>query len=167
MTTINFTDSTSAATTFATKLLTGVLNFYHDFSDWSGDFREITRNETWFSTDVIERLRRFTSDMEISRLEFTDIIKNPDSSCCDSETREVTLFAWNRSHEEIKVATFTVSRDWLDGEYATGWTKWNISNVMIKVTGQDVQLVSEDCPEAVNLSDVIWGRIVRPKKNKK
>lgn len=158
---IKFSDSLSVATTFATKLLAGTLNHYVDW-DNSTQLVEITRNETWFSTDIISRLRITTSDMEISKLVASDVIDNPKSMGVEGRIRSVTLFAFTKSGEEIEVATFDVKQDYLDGDRATGWTAWHVTNVVVSVTDQDVQLVTEDYSEGCYLADKIWGRQVYP-----
>ena len=66
---IKLSDSNSKAITFATKLLAGTLNFYIDYEENFNELREVEKEETWFSTDVIRRLRITTHDMELSRLE--------------------------------------------------------------------------------------------------
>ena len=159
---IKLSDSNSTAITFATKLLAGTLNFFCDYEDGSGEFREVTKDVCWFSTDVIARLRRTTSDMKISTLTFTKIAGNPRSMALESKIRSYTLYAWDRSYNEVEVATFDVARDYLDGDVVEGWTDWYVTNVTVKVTDQEIKLVSERHEGGVYLSDVIWGRKVLP-----
>jgi hypothetical protein len=76
--------------------------------------------------------------------------------------RSYTLHASKRSHREVEVATFDVARDYLDGDTVEGWTDWFVTNVIVKVTGREIKLVSERHEGGMYLSDVIWGREVLP-----
>jgi hypothetical protein len=159
---IKLTDTNSTAMTFATKLLAGTLNFFCDYEDGSGEFREVTKNVSWFSTDMIAWLRNMTSDMKISKLTFTPIAPNPRSMAVESKIRSYTLYAWDRSYKEVEVATFDVAKDYLDGDTVEGWTDWYVTNVTVKVTRREIKLVSERHEGGMYLSDVIWGCEVLP-----
>ena len=103
---IKMSDSNSTAITFAMKLLAGTLNFFCDYEDGSGEFREVTKEMSCFSTDVIASLRRTTSDMKISKLTFTKIKRNLRSMAMESEIRSYTLYARNRSGNEVEVCFY-------------------------------------------------------------
>ena len=141
-------------------MLAGTLNFYIDYEENFNELREVEKEETWFSTDVIRRLRITTHDMELSRLEFSPITENPRSTAMESKVRSYTLFAWDRSYNEVEVATFDVVKDYLDGDEIAGWTDWRVTNVVVKVRGKETRLVSERHERGMYLSDVVWGREV-------
>ena len=100
--------------------------------------------------------------MKIATLTLTKIGVNPRSMARESKIRSYTLYAWDRSYNEVEVATFDVAKDYLDGDTVAGWTDWYVTNVTVKVTGQEIELVSECHEGGIYLSDVIWGRKVLP-----
>jgi hypothetical protein len=160
MATYNFPDSIAPAITFATKLLAGTLNMQPDYEHEDCRLVNLTRETSWFSTEIMKRVRIMFQDYELSRIEATDIAENPNSLASRSEIRHITVFAKNRRGMEAKVAAFDIQRDYLDGDTVAGWTRWNVRNVLVQRGEIKITLASEQIDRHDDY--VVWGQVVHP-----
>ena len=160
MTTYKFSDSLSLANTFAVKLQSGLLNIRTDYESADCPTLDVSHTTMCFSTDIIEHVRIKLHDYKLSKLEATNIVNNPDSLWREGEIRHVAIFAKDRHGEEVRIATFDVERDYLDGDTVEGWTRWTVTNVLVQLGENEVKLISERIDR--NDYEVIWGRVVQP-----
>lgn len=155
LTKFSFADSLALANDFAVKLLAGVLNMRIDYDTCGRLLAEVTRTTTYFTTELMADVRTGLSGSRLSRIEATDSEVDPHSQWPTSEIRHITIFAREGEGKEMLVATFDVHRDYLDGDNAEGWTRWEIKNVFVFLTSSGVELV----PEYLDRDDrePIWG----------
>ena len=165
MTEYSFSDTLRPAFTFAHHLLAGTLNMQPDYDQEGAPLVDLKHETRWFSTDVVETIRVVLHGLELSRLTATDIADNPETAGVEGRIRSVKVYAKDSQDHERMVAAFDVEQDYLDGEKAVGWTRWQVTNVIVFVRlrmldGDHVKLV----PEQIDCHDdyVVWGRIVRP-----
>ena len=130
-TTFSFSDSVATAFDFSHKLLAGTLNFRRGYDSDFINLVEVHHEDEFFSTRAIRNLRVQLGRNSITRLEIGDSEEDPDSLCAESERREVRLYAKESGWGERHVSTFYVSRDYLDGENAEGWTRWQVKNATV------------------------------------
>jgi hypothetical protein len=145
MSTIIFSDSSALATDFAFRLFAGLLNVQSDSDEPDAALVERLYDSPECSTEDVVRLRSFLSHMRIKEICISAKEKDPDSDWSDSEIRSVRVLALDRnSQNPEEVLTFDVSRDYLDGEEACGWTRWRVKNVVVSVDGYRVELYCLD-----------------------
>jgi len=157
MSAYKFSESLSLANKFAVHLLSGTVNMQIDYDSPDMPLVDVKYEESWFSTDVVSKLKIMFYDYELSKIEATDISKNPDSIWSEGEIRHISVFVRNRHRIEELIATFDVARDFLDGDEVVGWTRWRVQRVRIRPDSErQIELVSE----RINRDDeyFVWGR---------
>ncbi len=125
---ISLSASTAVALDFASKLMNGTLNVVPNEQMTGSPLFEASFSDQNFTTEIVVLLRIKLSKYQLSQVEIDDPEPDPTSSWSRSERRVVRLFAKlrGRSRKEVKIATFEVHRDYLDGDNAEGWTEWSV-----------------------------------------
>lgn len=161
MTEIYFTNSASVAQGFAVKLLSGLLNVRPNYDADGCPLFEAEYSDSECTTQGLKSLRPQMACLQMTLLEIGDVEVDPGSHQSQSEMRRVRVHAKEGENGRSRLyATFIVYREYLDGEEAQGWTRWQARYVTIILPDGEVKLARAYLNDQDR--EPIWGTRIEP-----
>ena len=162
MTNIRYTNSTSVANDFAVKLLSGLLNVRPDLEVDGCPLIDKVHTTPDFTTEDLKLMRPHLTCFELTRLEIGESDHDPDSRWSQNEIRDVAVYAKMDGMSERLVAEFAVYREYMDGEEAEGWARWQVKDVsVIFPDSGPIHLVRYLHPNRDD-REPVWGTTIEP-----